>query len=281
MTILKIKLADGTERDETAEEATTREKDTTKSDKVEDKVISPEEQARQDAEYWKRIALQQKELIDRVSTRQDTVERKVEEVSKPAAPSKDDLNKQFWTDPTTVVRGMLDEMIKPLTDFVGQTKATTAYDRIKQELRNDPSYARILNNPKAEAVLDQLMQSQKEINRDTVSLAIMSTAGAIAMGRLPDISLDDKPANNGGGNNDTTRTQSQATTMTLPPHLRPSAPRAPDGTQTQVKLRELTENEERMRRESGMTHADFLGLIDLKPHEVIDSKIGVPQKAGK
>lgn len=274
---MKIKLQDGTEKEETAEEISAREAaaTTTEADKAAAQVISAEDQAKADAEYWKNIALQQKVLIDRVSTRQDTVERRVEEVSKPAAPSKDDLNKQFWTDPTTVVRGMLDEMISPLKNFVAESRTASAYDRLKSQFRSDPNYAKVLSNPKAEAALDQLMQGQKEINEGSMRLGLMSIAGAIALNQLPDVTFNDERSPN------TETTKVSQANMTLPPHLRPSAPRAPDSVQKPANLRELTETEERMRKESGLTHADFLGLINLQSHEVVDSKIGVPAKGGK
>ena len=62
--------------------------------------------------------------------------------------------------------------------------------------------------------------------------------------------------------------------MTTPPHLRPSAPVGPTGQPIVAALRPLNENEARLAREKGQTHAEYLAWIAEPSESVATSMIG-------
>ncbi len=57
--------------------------------------------------------------------------------------------------------------------------------------------------------------------------------------------------------------------MFTPPHLRPSAPPAPGPGDQPPKLRDLSEQEERLRRENNMTREEFLAALDMAASDVV------------
>ena len=65
----------------------------------------------------------------------------------------------------------------------------------------------------------------------------------------------------------------------MPAHLRPSAPPATPGGQTPTQHREMTENERRLMRESGMTEDQWFDLMELPADKV--AKYQFPKPAGK
>lgn len=287
---MKITLEGGVEKELSEEQVKSLGiTDTTNKDEKEEKKVlenqstddkDPVKQAQAEAEYYKNLANRQADLIRSVTERQDKVEKQVEVATRQPGPTKEQLNNQFWADPTSVIKNMFEEMVAPLKEAAGELRATTAYDRLKGDFKNDPAFAKLFRNPAAEQALDRMVSGQKNINKETMLANIMALTGAIALNQVPGVSFDDKEQNNSAANNNNTST-SRSTQMTLPPHLRPSAPSAPSRDDTnKPKIRELTENEERMRRENKMTHEDFLALIDIRGDEVIHSKIGIKPNGG-
>ncbi len=66
----------------------------------------------------------------------------------------------------------------------------------------------------------------------------------------------------------------------IPPYLQPSSP--PQKTKTEGKqYRDLTENEDRLRRERNMSKEDWLEWLEIDATDVIDSKIGLKPEEKK
>lgn len=226
-------------------------------------------------EEQRRVTQQQGELLNAAARRlkesEDAAERERQRAATAAQPSKDaDLNKRYWDNPTQVIREIMGDIVKPLNEFKDQFQAVSEYDKMKQEFKNDPKVKdKFL---KVEHLIDQMVAGQKP-SKALIQAAFTSVIGSVSLGLIPDIKLDDPTPNPNqpqGG--------SQPTNMNLPPHLRPSAPGAPRVDPNKKKYRDLTENEETLRKQSNLSKEDFLDLIDLQPHQVVDSRIGAPEK---
>ena len=180
-------------------------------------------------------------------------------------------NKQFYERPyeatQELVRTEIQAAVAPIIDLVRSSTRQTDYDRIKTELKADPRFRDALTN--TEGYVDQLIQQQvargQPVTREVVVTAISGVHGAASLGLL-DLGVAPKPSEVAP----TTNTQPASPTLTTPPHLRPSAPPAPGGGDNgQPKLRDLNEQEERLRRENHMTKEEFLAGMEMAANDVV------------
>lgn len=187
-----------------------------------------------------------------------------------AGPPKDSKEKakEYWEDPVSATEKMINEALvrtmEPLTKQVAESSNDSKLDKIKTRLRNEnPAYADVLD--RAGAHVDTVVNaSGMEPSYETVRMAIIGVRGAAAMKMLDGISFDgesttkqDDETNQGNDN------------MTTPPHLRPSAPRAPrKKEENKVTMDDLTENERRCCRESKMTAEQYINMRDATALEV-------------
>lgn len=172
---------------------------------------------------------------------------------------------EFFNDPAEItrrtVKAELEETVKPLLDFVKEMKSQGASGRIKEQVKNDPRFSGMWD-PAVERAVDETLARMKpeEITEQNVRSATVQAIGLKAMGMLegstPPAPRSDPPPTG------------ERPRVTTPAHMRPSAPPAPSGNGNKPKLRPLTENEERLRRENRQTHEDFLFWLELPAGEV-------------
>jgi hypothetical protein len=178
-------------------------------------------------------------------------------------------NNAFWQDSAKnierIVEKALDARIKPLTDFVAETRGTTRYEQIKTGLRSNPGFRDKMEQ--IEPYLDEVMRTT-EVTEANVNTAALSIIGALATGQLkaPDIkrpagSAPPNPQNPSNAKNDAPM---------MPAHLRPSGPSITP-TAPKKERRELTELEERIRREQKMTKDEYLDELEDQGPMVIES----------
>lgn len=193
--------------------------------------------------------------------------------------SETEKNKEFWENPDKRFKEMLDETVKPLNDFVGEMRRGEAYKGLKERVyASNPKLAAFAKQPGVSDYIDRIIGSSKgEVNEGVIKATIMSIRGAIEMGEL---TIEGVAPSNG---NERTITEDKSTinretkddkNMTLPPHLRPSAPPPPKGGKEEEKEPDLDENERRLARENKLTPRQFKEWQEMKPLDVAHSKLG-------
>lgn len=197
--------------------------------------------------------------------RNRTLTAEIEELKKPKTPEVpvSEQNKAFWNDPVTVLRKEMADTVKPLIEFREEFRATSLLDKVKAEYKNAPQYKEFMAQPGVEAYVDQLMskntgiKDEREIG-NAMQAAILSVKGAMELGLIP------KPAGENRADPNANKKPEEKVEQpnVIPPHLRPSSAPKPSGDTGGKKLRDLTETEERMRRENKLSHAEFIELTD-------------------
>jgi len=192
-----------------------------------------------------------------------------------------DKNKEFWNNPMGVLQEALNKTVQPLIEFRDKFESGTAYDKVKSSFKSDPRFKDFLSVPAVEAQVDSLME-KNEPTKEAFMGVLLGLRGGIELGLIPrPEGYSTSTANDGkdkdgkpSGNDDKSKTETRDKVDTMiPPHLRPSSAPTPKGTETKDKLPELTENEERLRKENKLTHAEFIELRDtVAPMDVIDWK---------
>lgn len=172
---------------------------------------------------------------------------------------------EFFNDPAEItrrtVRAELEQTVAPLLEFVKEMKGQGAAARVKEQVKNDPRFSSMWDAAVERAVDETLARMKpEEITEQNVRSATVQAIGLKAMGMLEGSTTpaprSDPPTPSGDRR------------VTTPAHMRPSAPPAPTGNGNKPKLRSLTENEERLRRENKQTHEDFLFWLELPASEV-------------
>lgn len=193
---------------------------------------------------------------------------KIEELSKKPEVPIGDQNKEFWNNPVGALDKALKDTVAPLIEFRNEFKATEAYNRIKNEAKNDARFKDFLAQPGVESQMDQLMAKNPTPTHESFGATLMGLRGAMELGVVPKPVVPNKVEDKG---NDTNKDKIDM--ATLPPHLRPSAPPARSGANDAPKLRELNENERRLARERHLSDADYIELTDnVKPLGVVEWK---------
>jgi hypothetical protein len=232
--------------------------------------LSPEEKDRllaQQAATIRDGARKQAEL----DTRLKGLEEKANAPPPPSVAERQAREKAFFDAPVTnirdIVREELKETVQPLIDFKEEVKGQGEYERLKSRLKVDPKFSVFLGNPQVERMVDEMMVNNPKDEQHLYGV-IAGLRGAMALGDVP----TPQGLNLGAAPNAPVDTS-------IPPHLRPSPPPLPEGKKEgDVKVRDLTENERRLARERGMKPEEYLAWIDEEATDVINSKIGVPEK---
>ena len=197
---------------------------------------------------------------------------KADEVSKP---STEDEAKAFYANPRKVIMEVMEEVVAPLNVFKDRFENETEYTKIKRGLMANPVYAQHLNNPQFAAIVDELIaegqRTTGNVNEGMVEAAIKHTIGSIVTG---DVVLAAVP-----GSEVVTEKgkETKVEDQLIPPYLAPSSPPYKEK-ETVKQYRDLTENEARLARERGQTKEQYLDWLEVDPADVIDSKIGIPEK---
>lgn len=233
-----------------------------------------EEYQRKEQQYQQR----QRETDARLAQLTETVGKLVEEKNAPPALTPEEEAKEFYKDPKKVIREVMQETVKPLNEFKDEYQGTNAYTRLKNQFKSDPRFAQYFNRPGFEQMVDQVVsQSQQNgiaISEQFVESVYTHAAGQIAVGtvQMPDPIAD---ANRQG-------TPPQETppvdNRQIPPYLAPSAPPMRKPTSDGPKRRQLTENEDRIRRENKMSIEEWWAWMDEDSKNVVDSQIGISQE---
>lgn len=231
----------------------------------------------------------QRELAD--------IKKSKSEPPKPTEPPKPvktqkEKDDEFWKNPTQRISEEVSDQVKPLMDVLttirselGQQSGGNKYREIKDRLRQDPKFKVVFD--RAENIIDQAMQGV-DVSEESVTAAIISVRGAGEMGLIPGVSFkeearraaEDLGIDSAGGGESRQRINpnQEGRKVTLPAHLRPSAPAAPTGGEKKRQYRQLTENEKRIARENHLSDEDYLDLIDVPAHDVVHSKIASKQE---
>lgn len=182
----------------------------------------------------------------------------------------------FWRDPAAniqkLIRDETQRAVKPLYDFKTQMERQSGYDSLKSRFRSDRRYAEMF--PKIEGLVDQLMSSA-EPNEQNMQLAVLSAIGTVVTGQAPGVTIGPSTTATTQPNNGQPPTQE--TRVITPAHLRSSPSQQMPETNA-PKLRDLTELEERLRKERSQSKEEYLAWLDLPATEVAGSQLGKMKK---
>jgi hypothetical protein len=178
---------------------------------------------------------------------------------------------EFFANPiehiTRIIREETAKAVKPLNEFKDSVEHSNKYEAIKKRFANDPRYKDKF--PQIESYVDQMMAGRDPTN-ELMNAMILGAIGAMATGQIEGVTVAMPTA-------PTKEVTKETTTVTMPAHLSPSK-QVPAGEPAKAKLRDLDENEERLRRQSGMTREDWLAMQAISPQEVPTTQIGKPKK---
>lgn len=234
-----------------------------------------EEYQRKEQAYLQRQRDQDAKLAQLTQTVDELVTKK--NAPPPTTPEED--AKDFYRDPKKVIREVMQETVAPLNAFKDTYEGNSTYSRLKTQYKADPRFAPYFRREGFEQAIDQLItQSQRNgvtISGEFVESVLTHTAGQIAVGtvQMPDPIAD---ANNQDPNNPTPGDTDPV--RQIPPYLAPSAPPMRRPSNDPPKHRQLTENEDRVRRERNMSVEDWWTWMEMDSKDVIDSKVGIPQE---
>lgn len=207
----------------------------------------------------------------------------------PTPVSADESAKEFFKDPEARFQkqeerfsAMLAEAVKPLNDANRQSGAQTAYDNLKNILRVDPRFSAYFNYPAFVAELDEAidgaLRSNIPLSEALVEASVRHTIGRVYTRELVLQApvVPNAPVNPTAPVAPINPAQPDPSSIIIPPYLSPSSPAGP--TKPKPVLRELTENEEVLRKRRGMSKEEWLDWQDIDSKEVVDSKIGLEIK---
>lgn len=200
------------------------------------------------------------------------LDERVKKVEAPPGPSEDEVNQEFWKNPSGVMSRLIKEemarTVGPLNERLSQQTQMSEYERTKQRLKAE--YSDIWD--KIEGSVDEFVRNASaqgvEINDQVMTVAALTASGMYYRGQIPGAPPAAPRAS------EPKKEEERPTTVFTPPHLRPSAPPIPGTEPAKKELRDLTENEKRLARERGMTTEQYLQWLDVPPEGVIASKIG-------
>ena len=228
----------------------------------------------EELERLRRLAETQEQVIKdlyrnntQLEQRQREINSRVEKIENPP-PSQDSVNKEFWSNPVGVMRNLISEEVARTTKPLNEQFALSAYDRLKAATKSQ--YADVWD--KIEKDVDAFVATAQaqgvQLTPDLVNIAALTQIGVLYKnGGLP----TGAPA---GGQPAVNTPPAREPVSFTPPHLPPSAPSIPGREPEKPALRALTENEERLRREYGMTHERFLAWMETPPSAVVTMKRG-------
>jgi hypothetical protein len=225
-----------------------------------------------------KIIAAQGRVIQDFESRFQQMEQRLEAATRAPGPTTEELDAEFWKNPTSRIRAEMQSAVKPLEEYVKRSRGETEYERLKNKFRHDPKYGPVID--KAEAYVDSLMQNQ-EPTEQNLRVILYGIRGAAEFGDIDGLSFRDDAvaqATSLGITPKPTPTEPRPVNQNIPPHLRPSAPPAPRGQEPVKQHRELTENERRLAREQGMTEEQYLNWLEVPPENVVTSDIGIKKE---
>ncbi len=237
--------------------------------------VQIEEYQKKEAAYQAR----QRDTDNKLTQLTQVVEKLVTDKNAPPPTTPEEDAKDFYRDPKKVIREVMQETVAPLNAFKDEFQGDSAYSRLKTQYKADPRFAAYFQRQGFEGMIDQVinqsMRNGVTISDEFVVSVLTHTAGQIAVGtvQMPDPIAD---AN-------LTPTPTPGVPLVderlIPPYLQPSSPPAVHRGAEPKRHRELTENEDRVRRERNMSVEDWWAWMELDSKDVIGSKIGIPQEA--
>lgn len=220
-----------------------------------------------------RLLAAQEQMLRDQAQQIKAMQGRLEKMEAPPPVPTADQDRKYWESPTTVIKELLaaelEKTVAPINARLNTQTSESEYDKAKKKLREE--YKDIWD--KIEPSIDQWsnghIASGQPLTEDLLNIAAMTASGAYYRGKLgngtipmPAPAPAPAPTPSGG-------------IVTTPPHLRPSAPVIPGHeSPAPAETRELTENERRLAKERGQTPAQYLEWIDVKPEDVVKSKIG-------
>jgi hypothetical protein len=218
-------------------------------------VPTPTPSPSQDTTKLERLILAQQEALERINRQYDDLSKKVNAPAPKAPQPPGAAFKEFTDDPMAKIREAIRESVAPLNDEITSLKAERVYGQLKSQYKTNPKVAKVWSSIEPHIDRVVLGAGAAAVTPQAVEAAISWAMGQVAMGNI------EVPQDNGNGG---------APALIDPPHMRPSTPaRAPVNLEPEKKLRELSDNEEILRKRSGMTTEQWIAAADLKPSEVV------------
>lgn len=193
--------------------------------------------------------------------------------AEPPGPTQSERDTEFWKAPTKVITELiqseLTRTVSPLNDRLIRTEAEATADRMEAQLKTeygDEAWAAM--KPAVNQFLTGARSKGVEIDDNVIGVAALNAYGAYHKGLL---ATKPTPATTPSPNTPVT---------TTPPHMRPSVATIPGRVEEKPALRDLTENEERLRKERERSigkpfpKEEFLAWIDVPASGVIHSQLG-------
>lgn len=191
-----------------------------------------------------------RELMSRI----DELTKKQEVVN---APTVEEKNKEFYRDPTQVIEDTVRRIVAPLEGFVKKVQTRDIYEDAKNKVKGDARFADKWD--KIAGVVDNLVgeavRNGTPVSDGLVYTCAVSAVGLVATGSIDGLSFDAPTTTKAAPLNEERRT------VITPPHLSPSSPPLPTNRQ-EKKVRELTENERRVAKASGLTPEQYLAELE-------------------
>jgi len=176
-----------------------------------------------------------------------------------AEPDAVDPNK-FWNNPEDRIRNLIKEEIQTISQPLNLQLAENKINLMKQTVASEYGDAFGQMEPFVDNLIAQAQATGTEVNKAVIEFAAAAAYGnLIKTGALTTVPTPTPPT---GDNNVTV------------PHMRPSPGVPPENLKETPKLRPLTENEARLAREQGMSHAAYLAWIEEDSEKVVSSNIG-------
>lgn len=189
---------------------------------------------------------------------------KVTQALAPPGPSVEERNEAFWKNPVGILREEIKremtETVAPLNDKLRRSDERSSYDAAKDRLKTQ--YADIWD--KIEGTVDTFVTAAQgkgiAIDDQILNVAAMTATGQYYRNMIPGTPYTPAaPA---------APPAPREASVSVPAHLRPSAPPVPIADDKPV-ARDLTENEERLRKLKGQTKEEYLAFIAM-PAKVDD-----------
>lgn len=228
-----------------------------------------EEYKRKELAYLSR----QRDQDEKFAQLTNTVNALVTEKNKKPEQTPDEAAKEFYKNPRKVIQEIMDESVAPLNQFKDSFQTDSKYAELKSQFKADPRYAAYFQRQGFEGMIDQVVgQAIKNGGQVTplfVESAITHTVGQIAVGTvaMPDPIAD---ANR--------QEEPVLDNRQIPPYLQPSAPPQRKPASDGPKRRQLSENEDRIRRENGQSLEDWWAFMEMDSKDVISSRVGLEEK---
>lgn len=236
--------------------------------------LQVEEYQRKEAAYIQR----QRDQDAKLAQLTQVVEKLVTEKAAPPEQTPEEAAKEFYRDPKKVIREVMEETVKPLNEFKDGYQADNAYTRLKAQYKADPRFIPFFQRQGFEEMVDrvitQSVQNGVTISNEFVESVLTHTAGQIAVGtvQMPDPIAD---AN-------ITPTPTPGVPLVdnrmIPPYLQPSSPPSVHRDAPGPKRRELTENEDRIRRENKQSLDEWWAWMEMDSKDIVDSRVGIEEK---